>query len=234
MTLLLGLDVGTTSTKAALIDLDGNEFAHGRAPMGWTTVPTGAEITAEALLDCAERAAAEALAGPWRPVARRRRLEHGRDRRPARPATAAPPAPRRSPGTTAGAREAERIAGDLGERLRRDHGPAAHRAVQPGEAALAQRPPARPPARGVRWLNVAEWIVKGLGGEEIAELSLASRTGLLDLESKTVGARPSPGPARPSDFLPQPAVAGTPAGEVTAPELPGAGAPCSPSAATTT
>ena len=35
--------------------------------------------------------------------------------------------------------------------------------------------------RGVRWLNVPEWIVRGLGGEEAAEASLASRTGFYDL-----------------------------------------------------
>ena len=66
VTLLLGLDVGTTSTKAAVIDLDGHELAHGRAPMPWTTVPTGAQIAPEALLECARQAAAEALrqAGP--------------------------------------------------------------------------------------------------------------------------------------------------------------------------
>jgi sugar (pentulose or hexulose) kinase len=39
-------------------------------------------------------------------------------------------------------------------------------------------------ARGVRWLNVGEWIVRGLGGEEAAELSLASRTGFYDLHER--------------------------------------------------
>ena len=38
--------------------------------------------------------------------------------------------------------------------------------------------------RGVRWLNVAEWIVLGLGGEPAAELSLASRTGFYDLHER--------------------------------------------------
>ena len=36
----------------------------------------------------------------------------------------------------------------------------------------------------MRWLGVAEWVVHGLGGEQVAELSLASRTGLLDLERR--------------------------------------------------
>src|SRR3954447_16226434 len=63
VTLLLGLDVGTTSTKAAVIDIDGHELSHGRAPMPWTIVPTGAEIAPEALLRTAIEAAAEALEG---------------------------------------------------------------------------------------------------------------------------------------------------------------------------
>ncbi len=33
-----------------------------------------------------------------------------------------------------------------------------------------------------RWLNVGEWIVHRLGGRQVSELSLSSRTGLLDLE----------------------------------------------------
>ena len=39
--------------------------------------------------------------------------------------------------------------------------------------------------RGTRWLNVAEWIVLGLGGEAGAEASLASRTGFYDLHTGT-------------------------------------------------
>jgi sugar (pentulose or hexulose) kinase len=38
---------------------------------------------------------------------------------------------------------------------------------------------------GVRWLNVAEWVVRSLGGDEVAEMSLAGRTGLCDLDTAT-------------------------------------------------
>lgn len=37
--------------------------------------------------------------------------------------------------------------------------------------------------RAVRWLNVPEWIVRSLGGDEVAEMSLAGRTGLQDLHT---------------------------------------------------
>ena len=45
--LLLGIDVGTTSSKAAVVGPDGTELAHGRAPMRWRQVPTGAEADPE-------------------------------------------------------------------------------------------------------------------------------------------------------------------------------------------
>ena len=60
--LLLGLDLGTTSCKAAVVTPDGEEVAHGQAPLGWTTVPTGAEIAPAGFVECALVAAREALA----------------------------------------------------------------------------------------------------------------------------------------------------------------------------
>jgi len=219
VTLLLGLDVGTTSTKAAVIDLDGNELAHGRAPMTWTTVPTGAEIAPEALLSCALEAAAAALAGcgPVGAVGVSSMAETGilLDRR-GRPVGA----PAIAWHDSRGIDEAQRIADDLG----RDRF-AATTGLPPTElcslAKLRWLRDHEPAARdGARWLNVAEWIVKGLGGDETAELSLASRTGWLDLDSRTWWAEALDWAGCPDDFLPQPAVAGTPAGELTARELP--------------
>jgi sugar (pentulose or hexulose) kinase len=219
VTLLLGLDVGTTSTKAAVIDLDGHELAHGRAPMPWTTVPTGAEIEPEALLACAVDAAREALetAGPVAAVGVSSMAETGILLTSHGHPTGAPAIAWHD---SRGKDEAERIARDL-------EGFAATTGLPPTElCSLAKLRWLRdndPAARtGVRWLNVAEWIVKGLGGEETAELSLASRTGWLDLASRTVWRGALDWAGAPDDFLPQPAVAGTPAGEVTAPELPAA------------
>ena len=60
--LLLGIDVGTSACKAAIVDADGAERAHGQAPTPWRKVPTGAEIDPRALLDAALEAAAAALA----------------------------------------------------------------------------------------------------------------------------------------------------------------------------
>ena len=60
--LLLGLDLGTTSCKAAVVTPDGAEIAHGQAPIVWTPVTTGAEIAPVGFLECALAAARAALA----------------------------------------------------------------------------------------------------------------------------------------------------------------------------
>ena len=59
--LLLGIDVGTTACKAAIVDAAGAERAHGSAPTPWERVPTGAEIDPHALRDAALAAARAAL-----------------------------------------------------------------------------------------------------------------------------------------------------------------------------
>lgn len=73
----------------------------------------------------------------------------------------------------------------------------------------------------VRFYSVGEWVVRRLGGAAVAELSLASRTGLLELQR-----------ARPWDaafgllgcppLLGEPVVAGTPVGTAHGPDVPAA------------
>jgi sugar (pentulose or hexulose) kinase len=67
-------------------------------------------------------------------------------------------------------------------------------------------------ARGVRWLNVAEWIVRGLGGDEAAELSLASRTGFYDLHARAPWAGALAWADAPDGLMPDAVWAGTPMG----------------------
>ena len=69
-------------------------------------------------------------------------------------------------------------------------------------------------ARGVRWLSVGEWIVHALGGEQVGELSLASRTGWLDLHARAWWDEALAWAGAPPGLLPEPAVAGTSAGVV--------------------
>jgi sugar (pentulose or hexulose) kinase len=68
--------------------------------------------------------------------------------------------------------------------------------------------------RGVRWLNVAEWIVRGLGGDEAAESSLASRTGFYELHERRPWDEVLAWAAAPPGLAPPHTAAGTPLGTV--------------------
>ena len=64
----------------------------------------------------------------------------------------------------------------------------------------------------MRWLNGAEWVVHRLGGEQVAELSLASRTGWLDLHARGWWDEALAWSGAPPGLLPEPAPATTAAG----------------------
>ena len=180
--LVLGIDIGTSSIKAAVFDTDGRDVAHSREPTPWRIVDTGAELDPGALLASTLKAVREALAAPLRvaaigvaSMAETGVLLDGSGRRWSR----------RSPGMTA--------AGPP----RRQTSPRASARMPSPPASVCRRPPTctlvkyrwmrgnwPAAARGVRWLNVAEWIVLGLGGDPAPELSLASRTGFYDLHAR--------------------------------------------------
>src|SRR6266496_5040954 len=60
--LLVGIDVGTTTCKAAVVAAGGAELAHGAVPTPWRAVPSGAETDPHALVDAALGATERALA----------------------------------------------------------------------------------------------------------------------------------------------------------------------------
>lgn len=211
--LLLGLDVGTTSSKAAVVTLDGAEVAHGQAPVRWRPQPTGAEIEPGLLVEAALASAREALAaapaGRVLAVGVASMAETGAllDRR------GEPVAPAIAWHDSRGEVEAGRLAAEVGaERF------AAHTGLRASAlCTLAKhrwlrdhRP--QDAARGVRWLNVAEFIVRRLGGEEVAELSLASRTGMFDVAARRWWDEALDWGGAPAGLCPDPAPAGTPAG----------------------
>ncbi len=172
---LLGLDVGTTSVKAAAFGSDLAELSHGRAPTPWA----GTELDPDALLDAALAAATAALP-PGAEVAAigvAGMAETGvlvdDDARPVVPSIAWHD-PR-------GAGEARRIAAELPEFSERTGLPATTLCTLAKYAWMRAHWPDA--ARGTRWINVAEWIVQGLGGDRRAESSLASRTGFYDLHT---------------------------------------------------
>jgi sugar (pentulose or hexulose) kinase len=219
--LLVGIDVGTTACKAAVVRAgDGVEVAHGAVPTPWTAVPTGAELAPERLLEAALAATARALDaapdGPVVGVGVTSMAETGvlldRHGRPVAPAIAWHDA--------RGEAEAARLAADLGaERFSARTG----LPVRPlfSVAKLAWLRANLPQVAGaVRWLSVAEWVVHGLGGEQVAELSLASRTGLLDLERRAWWEEACAWAEAPRGFLPELVQAGSPAGRAGGGQVP--------------
>src|SRR4051812_27860326 len=212
--LLLGIDVGTSFCKAAVLDGEGEEVAQARVRMPWTRVSTGAEIDPDALADTALLAAAEAIsaapAGTVVAVGIAGMAETG----VLLDAGGRPTGPAITWHDARGREEAALVAADLGGRefARRTGLPASplcslsklrwQRSHVPGAASA------------VRWLGVPEWVARRLGAAEVAELSLASRTGLLDLRERRwwddalawLGVGPG--------FMAEPVPGGTPVGRV--------------------
>jgi sugar (pentulose or hexulose) kinase len=210
VSLLLGLDVGTTAVKAAAFDTDLRDLAHGRARTPWRTVPTGAELDPGDLLAAAAAAAREAVeaagGGPVTGIGVASMAETGvlvdGGGRPVGPSIAWH--------DTRGETEAERLAHDLPSFPTRSGLPASTLCTLVKYRWMRDHWPET--ARGVRWLNVAEWIVRGFGGEPAAELSLASRTGFYDLHAKRPWDEALAWAGAPAGLAPEPVPAGTPMG----------------------
>ncbi|HET9123983.1 MAG TPA: FGGY family carbohydrate kinase [Solirubrobacteraceae bacterium] len=60
--LLIGVDIGTTRTKAGIVDLHGHELACASVPTSWRTCPTGGDTSGAALSAGVRKALAVALA----------------------------------------------------------------------------------------------------------------------------------------------------------------------------
>ena len=219
--LLVGIDVGTTLCKAAVVRAaDGTEMTHGATRTPWTVVPTGAELAPERLLEAAVAATAAALEhapdGPVIGVGVTSMAETGvlldRHGRSLAPAIAWHDA--------RGEAEAARLAVDLGSERFPDRTGLPVRplwSIAKYAWLRANHPEA---ADAVRWLGVAEWVVHGLGGEQVAELSLASRTGLLDLERRAWWEEARAWAEAPPRLLADLVQAGAPAGQAAGERLP--------------
>ena len=212
--LLLGLDVGTTYCKALVLDSEGQELSEARARTPWASVPTGAEldphVVTRTVHEVAASALADAPAGVVAAVGVAGMAETGvlLDRR------GEPVGPAIAWHDVRGTDEARAIASELDRtRFAAQTGlPASplcslaklrwQRAHDPGAAAA------------VRWLGMPEWIARSLGAADAAELSLASRTGMLSLRDAEWWPEALAWLGVPESFVAEPVWAGTPLGSV--------------------
>ena len=213
-TLFVGLDVGTTTSKAVVFTEDGEPLASGRANTPWTVTASGAELDATALLTAAKSAVADALAEC-----------------PAGPIGGLGVASLGESGVLLD-QQGEPVAPVIAWHDTRDHAELEHlrHAITAQDFAAVTGLPLRqqwsltkhrwlldnvPSAHSaVRRLNVAEWIVRGLGGEEASEQSLAARTGWLRLAQRSWWGDTLEWSGASETLMPPLVNAGTPLGRV--------------------
>jgi sugar (pentulose or hexulose) kinase len=179
--LLAGLDVGTTSVKALLLSTEGEDVAIGRAPTRWARGEHGVETSAESIVDAAQNALRDAL------------TEVPGDR-----VIALGVASMAEAGVLVDVHDAP-LAPVIAWHDQRDEQQLDDLVAQLGADAFSSRtglplwtqwsltkhrwivdnlPLARAAARRY---NIAEWVAHQFGAEPATELSLASRTGWLDV-----------------------------------------------------
>ncbi|KAA0098722.1 xylulose kinase [Mycolicibacterium sp. P1-18] len=180
MTAYAGLDVGTTSSKAVVYDADGLVLGTGRAATTWETTSDGTEISAEAL----RRSAFEALSAAADDAGVEVRavgvtcmgesgiLVDARER-PLAPVIAwHDDRDGDEVADLAATIGAETFGGIAGKPLRGQFSLTKHRWL------LRHAPATR---EATTRFDVGGWVVRRLGGDAVLELSLAGRTGWLDV-----------------------------------------------------
>lgn len=212
--LLVGIDIGTTLTKAAVVGADGRELAWAQSPTPWRPLPTGAECDADLLFDSVMGTLRRALEGVApRPVAglgvtsmAETVVRLGDDGYPVGPCIAWH--------DTRGDQEAAALATTFGaDAFSRRSGLAPTRMCTIAKLAWSSQ------HGGPRYrhaLSVADWVVHRLGGGRFSEASLASRTGALSLGARTWWGEGLEWAGAPRDVFPEVVQAGHRAGTVTA------------------
>jgi sugar (pentulose or hexulose) kinase len=214
--LLVGLDVGTSSAKAVVFTDQGEVVGEGRARTPWITASYGVELAAEELLNAAIDAlglALDATPGATSVTAvgitsmGESGVLVGRDGVPVAPVIA-----------WHDGRDHEEV-----EELRRDIAPDTFAATT-GKPLRAQWTITKhrwllrhipSAANAVRRFNIAEWVVRGLGGDEVTELALACRTGWLHLSRRGWWPEGLAWSGAAPGLMPPLVEAGTPAGNIT-------------------
>ncbi|MBE1492738.1 FGGY-family carbohydrate kinase [Plantactinospora soyae] len=212
--LLVGLDVGTTGSKAVVFTELGDPVSQAAAGTPWTTTATGAELDPDALLAAARGALATALAdAPPGRVAAVGVASMG-ESGVLLDSAGHPLGPMIAWHDTRDEDELADLHARIGpDTFARTTGlPLRHQwALTKHRWLRGHHPESR---RAVRRLNVAEWVVRGLGGDEACEQSLASRTGWLRLDGRDWWPEALDWSGASASLMPELVTAGTPLGTV--------------------
>ncbi|MFB9322128.1 FGGY-family carbohydrate kinase, partial [Cryptosporangium minutisporangium] len=214
--LLLGVDLGTSDTKVLVLRADGSRIGTWRRPTVWRRLPgQRVETEAQTLLDGVLAVIGDALTalGPERPSVAALGLTGLAESGVVVDAAGRPRGPVIAWHDPRGADQLARVPDAFRDAFSVTTGLPFHQqwtvakllwAVEHGLELVP----------GSRWLNVPEYVAFALGAHPVSEPSLASRTGLLDLDTGTtwsaaldlLGVAPA--------FVPERRYAGQPAGVV--------------------
>ncbi len=178
----MGVDVGTSSTKAVVFTSEGRPVGQGRATTPWRTGHAGVDVDPHALLDSALTAISEAVEqAPQNLVVGGVGVTSMGETGILVDGKGVPVAPAIAWHDTRDGAEAEQLAEDVdassfrrrtGKPLSGQYALTKHRWLTAHVASSRA---------AVRRFNVAEWVARGLGADEVCERTLACRTGWLDL-----------------------------------------------------
>jgi sugar (pentulose or hexulose) kinase len=222
--LLLGIDVGTTYCKAVVLDAEGRERSQSRVRTPWKAVGTGAEIDPSALVRATHRAAAEAIAGGPAGTVVAVGIAGMGETGVLIDARGRPLGPAIAWHDSRGADDARAIEAELGGREFASHTGLPASALCSLAKLRWQQTHLTGFETAVRWLGIPEWVARSLGAPDVAELSLASRTGLFELGRRDWWSRAVDWLGVGHDFFPEPVAAGTALGRVSDALPPAAGA----------
>ena len=217
---VVGLDLGTTSSKALVRDLLGRRVALVEARTPWTTVDAGTETTPQAMLGLAVDLLARVAQAAEQRVGRLRVLGVGvaglGESGVLLDAAGKPCAPMVAWFDRRGARQVQRVgarAAILPEQFARRTG-----LPWDCQASLAKLLWLKSIGLVLtpehRWASVPEWVVHRLGGCLVREPSLASRTGLVDQATGALWQEGVSMAGLPTTLLPPPVCAGVAAGSL--------------------